>query len=103
MHFSLFHADSQDVSLSHAPIATTNVDTRIIELELEKRRLMNELSSAVHQEEYLALKETLEVTKDSQSSYKVCKEIEKIRNQSDHVTCHRKENPNIVYCLDLTD
>lgn len=74
-------ATAQDVSLSHAPIATTNVDTRIIELELEKRRLMNELSSAVHQEEYLALKETLEVTKDSQSSYKESYVLAKSRIQ----------------------
>lgn len=63
-------SSSEDGSPNHAPIAPVNIDTRIIELELEKRRLMTELSLAVNQEDYLALKETLEVTEEAQSSYK---------------------------------
>lgn len=66
-----FVIDSPVVSLDHAPIASASIDTRIIELELEKQRLMHELSSTVNQEEYLALKETLEITEESYSSYKV--------------------------------
>lgn len=66
-----FVIDSPVVSLDHAPIAPASIDTRIIELELEKQRLMHELSSTVNQEEYLALKETLEITEESYSSYKV--------------------------------
>lgn len=60
-----------DDSPNHAPIAPVNIDSRIIELELEKCRLESQLSSAVNQEEFLALKETLEDTKETQSSYKV--------------------------------
>ena len=66
-----FVIDSPVVSLDHAPIAPASIDTQIIELELEKQRLMHELSSSVNQEEYLALKETLEITEESYSSYKV--------------------------------
>ena len=60
-----------DDSLSHVPIASVNIDSRIIELELEKARLESQLSTAVNQEEFLALKETLEDTKEAQTSYKV--------------------------------
>lgn len=63
---------SKDGSPNHAPIAPVSIDTRVIELELEKRRLTTELLSAVSEEEYLALKETLEDTKEAHSSYKVC-------------------------------
>ena len=62
----------KDGSPNHAPIAPVSIDTRVIELELEKRRLTTELLSAVSEEEYLALKETLEDTKEAHSSYKVC-------------------------------
>jgi len=57
-------------SPSHVPIAPVNIDSRIIELELEKCRLESQLSTAVNQEEFLALKETLEDTKEAQTSYK---------------------------------
>ena len=60
-----------DDSLSHVPIASVNIDSRIIELELEKARLESQLSTAVNQDEFLALKETLEDTKEAQTSYKV--------------------------------
>ena len=60
-----------DDSPSHVPIAPINIDSRIIELELEKCRLETQLSTAVNQEEFLALKETLEDTKEAQTSYKV--------------------------------
>ena len=60
-----------DDSPSHAPLAAVNIDSRIIELELEKCRLESQLSTAVNQEEFLALKETLEDTKEAQTSYKV--------------------------------
>ncbi|KAJ7376316.1 hypothetical protein OS493_035456 [Desmophyllum pertusum] len=61
---------TEDDSPIHAPIAPFNIESRIIELELEKCRLESELSCAVNQEEYLALKETLEDTEKAQSSYK---------------------------------
>ncbi|XP_020618809.1 myosin-15-like [Orbicella faveolata] len=60
----------EDDSPSHVPIAPVNIDSRIIELELEKCRLESQLSTAVNQEEFLALKETLEDTKEAQTSYK---------------------------------
>ena len=53
-------------------MASVNIDSRVIQLELEKQRLKSELSSSVNQEEYLALKEKLEVAEETHSSYKVC-------------------------------
>lgn len=63
--------ESEDESSRrHAPLAAVNIDSRVIELEIEKNRLESRLSTAVNQEEYLALKETLEDTKKVQTSYK---------------------------------
>ena len=68
----LFVVSFQDESpRRHAPLAAVNIDSRVIELELEKNRLESRLSTAVNQEEYLALKETLEDTNKVQTSYKV--------------------------------
>lgn len=69
--FWFFFCSCVDDSLSHVPIASVNIDSRIIELELEKARLESQLSTAVNQDEFLALKETLEDTKEAQTSYKV--------------------------------
>lgn len=88
---------TEDGSPSHASIAPVNIDSRIIELELEKRRLTSELSSAVNQEEYLALKETLEVTKEAHSSYKDSYVVAKSRIQEleDQLAAERQKSEEL--------
>ncbi|XP_074620148.1 uncharacterized protein LOC141878959 [Acropora palmata] len=91
-------ASAEVVSLDHAPIAPASIDTRIIELELEKQRLMHELSSAVNQEEYLALKETLEITEESYSSYKesYVQTKSKIQELEDQLKMEQRQREELV-------
>ena len=68
--FLHFQDALSNLDASKAPL---NMDSRIIELEFEKDRLTSRLSTCVNQEEFLALKETLAYSQETQSSYKVTK------------------------------